>query len=279
MIAALIAAIGNAVESIFDKVIVGEKNMTGLVLFKLSMLFTAIWTAIPTFIWGSFQPNFFTPKYLLLFSGLLFAGLSQNILYYLALEKKDICEVEPIILLSTPMTIILAMAIFPSERSLTLIIASFVATAALLFSRLEKKHLDFDKYSWFLLGSGVFCAIEAILIRYMLAVTNAVSLYGIRTASLALLLYLLFRGIKTNKTNTKGAIQVFLNSGITSIYFVARFFAIASIGIVKSSLILLLGPVIILLFSKIFLKERIPLKRAFGDAVVLACVAVISLVG
>lgn len=277
MIAAFISAICSAVAILFGKVITGEKNMSGPVLMKLQMLFVAACMSVPAIFWGFLQPDFFTIKYILLFAALIAVGAAFNILYYTALDNKNVCEIEPIAMLVTPATVMLAMIMFPGERNTTLLVISVIATVALLLSRFEKGHLDFDKYSWMLIGFVLLSAIEAVLIKYLLGVMNAVSLYGIRAVFLAIVFFLIFRSIRINKVNKKESVQIFANSIITSVEHVAKFFAIGMVGIVNSSLILLLGPIIILIFSKIFLKEKISLKRGIGDAVILMCIVAIVL--
>jgi len=279
MLAAFISAISKAFEVLFDKFIVGEKNMTGLILLKIQMLFIALFMVIPTIVWGLILPIFFTPQYLLLFVALVIISLSNNLLYFTALSKKSVCEVEPIALISTPMTIFLAMAIFPSERNLFVVIIAIIATVALLLSRLEKKHLDFDKYSWMLMAHNLLVAFEAIVVKDLLLATNAVSLYGIRTAAIAIVLFLFFRKIKVNKLSKLEYAQNFINGGVTSVEFVARYIAIGMIGIVNSALIFLLGPILILIFSRIFLKEKITLKRGIGDAIIIICIGALVIFG
>lgn len=279
MLAALISAVSKAIEILFAKVIVGEKNMTGLKVLKIQMFFISILMIIPVLIWGSILPIFLTPEYILLFIALVAVGLLNNLLYFTALSKKNVCEVEPIAMLATPITIFLAMLVLTTERNPILLVIALIATAALLLSRIEKKHLDFDKYSLMLMGHNILIAFEAILVKELLVATNAISLYGIRTALIALILFLLFKKIKVNKLSKKEYAQTFINSGITSVEFVAKFIAIGLIGVVNSSLILLLGPILILVFSKIFLKEKITLKRGLGDLVILLCIGAMILLG
>jgi len=277
MFTAFISAISNSVAMIFSKVIVSEKNMSGTVFLKVQMLFLTIFMVVPAIIWGSLQSNFFTPKYIVLFIVLITIGVILNILFFTAFSKKKLCEVEPIMLLSTPMTIVLAMIIFPGERSLVLLVISAIAITALLVSRFEKKHLDFDKYSWMIIGFDILCAVEATIIKDLLVVMNATSLYFFRVAFIAIILFLVFRKVKINKVNKKELVQTFVNSGFISIEHVAKFFAIGMIGIVNSSLIILLGPILVLVFSKIFLKEKISLRRGIGDSIVVMCIGAIIL--
>jgi drug/metabolite transporter (DMT)-like permease len=90
---------------------------------------------------------------------------------------------------------------------------------------------------------------------------------------LAILLAVFYRKVNIKKVNKKEYGQMFLNGIFSSVEYVAKFFAIASIGIVKTSLVMLVAPIIILVFSKMFLKEKITMKRGIGDLIIIICVA------
>lgn len=277
MITAFISAIGNAISILFGKYIVHEKNMSGLLLLKVQMLFVAVCMIIPTLVWGIVEPEFFTSKYIWAYVATIILGVAFNIIYYTVLSKKNISEIQPITILATPTAIIMAMVIFPEERNLAVLAISAVATGALLLSRLEKGKLKFDKYSWLLIIFNILYAIETILIKYLLDVTNAFSLYGSRVMILALMFFIILPHIKVNKISKKSLGHISINSAITAIEHTTKFFAISAIGIINSSMILLLGPIIILIYSRIFFKEKISLRRGIGDAIIIICIAVIVL--
>ena len=278
MISAFISAIFNAIGVTFDKLIVSSKYMSGLSMIKLRLFYISILMIIPIVFFGSLQPDFFTPKYILIFVALVINDLVLNLLFYSVLRKKKLSEIEPITLLATPMTMFFAMLIFSSERSPSILIISIIATLALLISRFERKHLNFDKYSWLLIGFCITSAIEVILMKYLLGVSNAISIYGLRTVCIVIILFLFFRKIKINKIKPKEKSKIFLNSIFGSIELVTRLYAISMIGIVNSSIIFLLGPIFVLLFSKIYLKEKITVRRGIGDAVIIACVFAVILI-
>ncbi len=275
MLAAIINTICNATGVFLGKIISSQKNMSGLILMKLQMLFVAVIMLVPVFVWGSFKTDIISWKYVLLFGALVVVGVIQNILFFSTLRKKNLCEIEPITILVTPTTIVLAMLLFPDERNLFLLAVSAVATIALIVSRFDKGKLDFDKYSWRLVAFDIVYAIEAILIKYLLGVTNAVSLYGMRTAFIAVILFLVFTNIKVDKVKTKDAGKILFNSMVTCAENIARLIAISTIGIVNSSLIFLLSPVIVIILSRTFLKEKITVKRGIGDIVILVCVVTV----
>lgn len=277
MFSAFISAIGNAISILFGKYISGQKNMSGLLLMKTQMLFVGACMIIPTIIWGVVQPEFFASNYIWAYIATIVLGVIFNIIYFTVLTKKDISEIQPITILITPTAILLAMIIFPEERNLTVLIVSGIATIALLSSRFEKGKLNFDKYSWLLILFNILYAIETVLIRYLLDVTNAFSLYGSRALVLALIFFIILPKIKTNKINKKELTHISINSIVTAIEHTTKFIAISAIGVINSSLILLLGPVLIMLYSRILFKEKISLRRGIGDAIIIICIAVIVL--
>lgn len=279
MLSAFMSAIAQAIEVLFDKVIVGEKGMSGLVLFKIQVTFVALIMIIPMMLGGSLLPDFFEFNYLLLFTVLIIVGVTRNILYFTALGNKKMSEIEPVVLMSTPLTVFLAMIMLPDERNFALLLIAIVATLALMFSRLEKKHLDFDKYSWILMGANLLIAVEVIIVKNMLTVMNAVTLYGIRTAMMAIVLFVLFRNIKIINLSKKEYFQTFTTGIIACIEYVTKFISIGVIGVVNSALVILLAPILILVFSMIFLKEKVTLKRGIGDVVIILCIIAIVLIG
>ena len=103
MISAFISAIFNAIGVTFDKLIVSSKYMSGLSMIKLRLFYISILMIIPIVFFGSLQPDFFTPKYILIFVALVINDLVLNLLFYSVLRKKKLSEIEPITLLATPM--------------------------------------------------------------------------------------------------------------------------------------------------------------------------------
>lgn len=260
------------VEVLFDKIVLKDKRITGTKLMYFQLLFIAIWAIVPFLLWGHLDQQFFTPTYLTIFAAMILIAIIGNFTYFYSLSKANVCELEPISLLSAPISALLATIIFPSERSPMLFFVILVAVFALIFSRVEKHHLDMNRYSFLMFVHALCVAVEILIIKVMITVSNPVGLYTTRVWVMMLLLTPFF--IRSFSGITKKEYRdISLIGGITAFEYFARYIAIDQIGVVKSSLIFLIGPILILLFSNLYLKETITTRRALGDAVIIGCVA------
>lgn len=271
MIFAILSALGNASNVLGSKLIFREKEVNFRNYLSITMIFIFLLANILFFI---FQPGFpvFTPKIILLFSAMVVLAFGFNSLYFYSLSKADVCDVEQIDMTRPLFTVLLAAAIFPSERNGIAIILTVIAASALIFSRLEKHHLKPSKTTLAMFGYVFLVAIETQIVKVLLEVFNPISFYLLRVGLLSILFYFFLKpNVKELKKKEIG--QFFLMSFVIAIEFLSRFFAIQTIGIVKTSLLFLLAPVIVLIFSKIFLKEKLTLKKIIADAIIVSCVA------
>lgn len=272
MFTAIFAAFANSAEVIYDKLVLREKGLSFKHLLTVSM--TAIFVVSLLFFpfLGKINNEFFSVKYIMLFIGILFVAFFYNIFYFKALEKIDLCDVEPFELLSRPVTVIMAALVFPSERSFFPLVFTIIASLALVFSRVEKRHFKVRKTTWLLIGFVALISIEAQLVKVVLEVLSPVALYSIRVGILSIIFWLLLKP-RINKGNRKEVISILPLGIITFAEYIARFYSIIYFGIVQTSLFLLLSPVITLLFSKLLLKENLTLKKAIADMIIIICVA------
>jgi drug/metabolite transporter (DMT)-like permease len=63
-----------------------------------------------------------------------------------------------------------------------------------------------------------------------------------------------------------------LIGAIWVVYRVATYYGYLKIGVISTTLILMLGTVFIYIFAKIFLKEKINTRNIISSAIILACV-------
>jgi drug/metabolite transporter (DMT)-like permease len=128
-----------------------------------------------------------------------------------------------------------------------------------------------------LVGFIFLISIENLLVKIILPVISPVTLYGLRVAILSILFFLFLRpkvkGVRRNQY-----LEMFIIGSFTAIEYIFHYYAIGYIGIVQTALISLLGPVLILFFSKFFLKEKLTLKKALADAIIILCVAAVYLI-
>ncbi len=273
MIFAIINMFANSAESILDKVILKTKNITYKQFLPFSM---AILFIIGLFVFpflGRVDIEFFTTKYLLLFILETFVAYFYNVFFFYSLKKEELCDVEPFVLLDRPVTVIMAALLFPSERSLWPLVLTLIAAFALILSRLKRKHfkIGFKKTTLALVGFIFLLSLEAQLAKVLLEVMSPVGFYLFRTGLLTVIFWIVFRP-KISKLPSFEKRNILATGLITYIEYIARFYAIIYLGIVQSTLILLLSPLLTLTFSKVYLKEHFTFRKAMADFIILGCV-------
>ena len=271
MLNAFLAAIMNPLEVVGSKLSMQRLKINYAAFASVEMAFIFFIGVIPFLIWGKIDDAFFTPKYLLYFSAIVFFGFLHNFFYFRSLSKEELCNIQPIAMLEPLTAVILAAAIFPSERNWPVFGLAIVASVALLLSKIEKHKLKFSKYSLTMLGYVICSATEGIFIKLTLGPINPVALYVLRVGVITALLLSYFRP-NLRVFGEQRIFSLFSIAAIVLIEFSSRYAAIEKIGIVQSSLIFLLGPVLVLLASRFYLKEKFTLKMALADIVILLCI-------
>lgn len=272
MIQAVISAIANAFEVVTSKIIISDDNVGFRAFTSLSMVFVFMFTLVPFFFIGQFDTSKLNGFYGILLATLCLVAFGYNLLYFYSLSAEEVCDVEPFALLHYPVAILFAAAIFPSERNWPVLAFALVACTVLILSRIEKKHLVLNRYFFAMMGFVVLIAIESSLVKELLNVFSPAALYSLRTGVVAVFL-MIFLSPNLSKLRKAQVLKVSANSILTVINYVFAYYAISKIGVVKSSLIFLLGPILVLLFSKLWLKENLTFKKVLADLVIIMCVA------
>ncbi|PIZ00536.1 hypothetical protein COY62_02095 [bacterium (Candidatus Howlettbacteria) CG_4_10_14_0_8_um_filter_40_9] len=271
MFNALLSSFSNETEVILDKTIMSKDKVKFISFMSLCMFFVFLITTSLFPIFGQVDMRAFTPKYLLSFGAVILIAFLYNYLYYYSLSHEDVTEVEPLAMTHSIIAVVLATLIYPSERDYLVFMLAIIAATALFISRIEKKHISFDKYALAMLGFATLFAVETLFLKGLLAVYSPVALYCFRTGMLVLLFFIFFRP-KIRDLRVRKIKSIFLDAMSVSLQYVTLYFAYSRIGIVRTSLIVTLGPFLIFVFSFIFLKEKIVVKKLLADAVILACV-------
>lgn len=277
MLNAFVAAFSNAVEIILDRTIMTKEKVTFIAMMSLNMFFVFVFTSALFPFLGTVDLVAFTPKYLIPFGAMIAIAYAYNYLYYYSLKHEKIVEVEPLAMTHGLLSVLLAALIFPSERHVIVFPLAIVAALALIFSRIEKHHIRFDRYAFSMLGFAFLFAVETLFLKQLLLVYSPLALYAIRTGILSLLFFIFLRP-KLKRLNRFNVFSIFGTAFVVSVQYVALYFAISKIGLVRTSLISMVGPFLVFVFSMIFLKERMVAKQIVADIIILACVAASALV-
>jgi drug/metabolite transporter (DMT)-like permease len=157
------------------------------------------------------------------------------------------------------------------EREPRLLAPALIVSLTLTLTYLKSHHLDFKRYGRWLILAVMLMALEAVIIKLLLAVYSPAGLYFIRTLLLALVFTLThppeLKGI------TKGQWQGILGVGVFgTIFKIVQYTAYSKVGMVITTMILVLSPFLVLLADRLILKERLRLKYILGMVVIGATI-------
>jgi drug/metabolite transporter (DMT)-like permease len=272
MISAFIAALGSASEVIIGKFILSKEKMPFKSFIALQCVAIFFVTVFLYFFFGEVNFSAITPVHYLVFFAIIVIAYIYNYLYAYAFKNGKVCDVEPLVMIHPLITMLLAATFYPDERNYKVLIPALVAGAILAYSRIERHHLRVNKYSLAAIAFALLIATETTLVKYMLEVFSPVGFYTIRIGILSVLFLVALRP-NLRKVEPKVSLQLVFNGAIIAIEYILIYVAIGQIGLVNTSLIFLLSPVLILFISNIIFKEKMGKKKAIADAIILACIA------
>ena len=277
----IIAAVLQAGSSTLDKVVlsvrrIDYKTYTG-VSFPLIFVFTLV-------IFLIFRP----PLHIGLFAGsvglliLLSIVLStiNNLLFYRALDEDTLGEMQIIRLVRNIPIILFAGIIFTDERNLFVILPAMIASVVVIWSHWEHHHFELAKKTkLFVIWSLIYAPIGAAIIKSILVLWNPISLELIRSGAIALFLVPLFFGSIIKNISPKAFLLLIGTNILTAIAWILFYFSYQHSGIIYTTLVFSLQPLLVYLASLILLKEKLQPKKALAFVVVLVSIAVAQFIG
>lgn len=267
----LAAAFATAAGLVYDKVILSRFKLDYRV-FTVFLFFFLFLVTIPVALWwGRADAAIFQPVYLIMLFWVVSLAVIWNLLLYHAVAKEKLIEIE-LIFMTTPLVIVLLAFLFlPAERDLRIFLPAILATLALLWAHLKKHHLDFSKQQKGLLVAIILIGLETILVKKLLAVYSPPLLYLARSGLIFLVLLLFLRAPKW-KIKTRAAGGIFRVAIVGMAQMILTYFGYQLAGVSLTTLVLVLAPVLIYLFSVVFLKEKLTPKHIVSFAIILASI-------
>jgi len=215
-------------------------------------------------------------KNVLIFSMVIIASIVANLLAFYSLKWERITNIEPARMLEPLFVIILAILFsFFSvlyEKNLNVVIPALIAGSALVFSHIKRHYLEFNKYFLAAIAGSFLFALELVLSRLILDLYSPLSFYFLRCSAIFLISFVIFRpSLKNVKTKVKK--EIFLIGFLWVVFRLALYYGYINLGIITTTLIILLAPIFIYLFAWKFLKEKLDWKNITAAIIILGCVA------
>lgn len=272
MLEAIIASLGYAGGVVADKFILSKYRVPVMRFIPLLFIWLAIITAVFLPRWGSFDlATLENWRYIALFIAMIVTAVVWNILYYQGIQKEDLHEFELIMLLSPLVTIIFATIFLKSERSWGIFIPGIIAASALLATRYRRHHMAITKTAWRTIIAMALFSFESILIKELLGAFSPVALYFVRTAVIAIVFTVLYRPKLLAMPRNAFAL-VILSAIFGVVQMVLKFYGFSNLGVVETTMILVLGPFLVYIASSAFFKEHYHKRDILAAAVVVLCI-------
>lgn len=269
----ILSAVLESFANISDKLNLNNNKISGITFTAILFLFMGI-LCLPLLYF--FRPASISLLTVIVLGIIIAISFFQNYLFYMGLANKHLNRLQPILDSLPIISILLASIIYPSERNPFILLLGIITSTALFYSHLDKNELNkfefkFDKYSAAVFLSVLLMAILQLAYKYILIYVSPMFLYGVRATGVAIILLILVRpsvkGIKRNQY------ALFILSAILySVSNLLLYLSINKIGISLTAIVVSISPVVIYLFSPIFLKEKLSLNRIIGSFVIICCV-------
>ncbi len=272
MFEVIIASLGYAGGVVADKFVLCKYRVPVMRFLPLQFLWLAIITGVFLGRWGSIEWSaVLNWKIILLFILMIVVAVVWNVLYSQGIQKEDLHEFELIMLLSPLITIVFATLFLPAERDWGIFIPGIVATGVLLATRFRGHHVRIGKVAWRTILAMILMSLESILIKELLGAFSPVTLYFVRTLVIAIIFLVMFRPKLLSMHRNAFALAI-LSAMFGVIQMVLKFYGFQSLGVIETTMILVLGPFLVYIASSAFFKERLYKRDLFAATVVVLCI-------
>ncbi|MDO8623362.1 MAG: DMT family transporter [archaeon] len=280
-----LGAIALATGTIFEKIILAKRKVDMKLYLTISFFLVSVFLLPFIYFFWKLTPEAFEIKNILIFISVVICAISGNLLFYYSIRWEKVTNTEPARMLEPLFTIFLAIifsfivtsGIYESDKKI--LIPAIIASVALIFSHLKKDHLVFNKYFIAAIFSSLAFALELIMSRLILDYYSPFTFYFFRCVSICLIGLIIFRpkfsGLKKIKISTK--LMILATAAVWITYRAVIYYGYLSLGIVFTTLMIMIGPVLIYLFAFIFLKEKITLRNIIAGVIILGCILYASL--
>jgi len=215
-------------------------------------------------------------KNIVIFGSVIIFSIIANLFTFYSMKGEKVSNLEPAKILEPLLVIILAIVFsffFENlyERNLKVVIPAIIAGAALIFSHIKKHHLSFNKYFLAAMIGSFFFALELVITRLILDFYSPISFYFLRSSAVLLISLAIFRP-KLKQANKTVRLQIFITGLVWVAYRVLIYYGYLNLGVIFTTLLIMLGPIFIYAFAHIFLKEKIKLRNIIAALVIIGCI-------
>jgi drug/metabolite transporter (DMT)-like permease len=223
------------------------------------------------------SPEALTLKSIIIFAVVILFSILANLFTYYSMKWEKVTNLEPAKVLEPLLVILLAIVFsffMPAlyDKNTAVIVPAIIAGLALIFANVKKHHLEFNKYVIAAILGSFFFALELVTSILILNYFSPMTFYFIRAVSILSISLILFRPKMITKINNKLKLRMLLIGVFWVLYRVMLYYGYLNLGVIFTTLIIMLGPVFVYLFAWIFIKDRPGWKNLAASAVIIGCV-------
>jgi len=273
----ILGSLSLATGTILEKIVLKKKSIN-IKTYQTAVFFSIIFAMLPfLFFFWKLDAQAFELKNILIFSMIILSSLIANLFIFYSLKWEKITKLQPARMLEPLMVILLAI-IFSFfidgnlyERNLKIIIPALIASIAIIFPNLKKHHLYMNKYIVAAIIGSFFFALELIISRLILNFYSPITFYFLRCSTIFLISLIIFKP-NIKKIDKKSRWIILITGAIWAIYRIVIYWGYLNIGIIFTTLMIMLGPIFIYIFAYKFLKEKLNWKNIVSALIIIACV-------
>ena len=272
-----LGAISLAAGTILEKIVVKRKNID-IKFYQTAIFFVIMLVMLPfIYFYWKFDPQALQPLNIIIFSLVIIFSLLANWFVFYSVKGENVSNLEPAKMIE-PLFVVLLAILFSFfidsgmyEKNLKIIIPAIIAGLALILSHIKRHHLKFNKYFLSAILGSFFFALELVISRLILDYYSSLTFYFLRCAFIFLFSLIIFRPkmIQMDKTLTS---YIFITGIFWVLYRVIIYYGYVNLGIIFTTLIIMVSPIFIYLFAHIFLKENLSWRNIIASIIIIGCV-------
>ncbi len=271
----ILAAVLQAGSFTLDKVIlsirrVGYKSYLGvsfsMLWFSSLVLFLIFRPPLP--------PELFTGYYAWLLVLSVISTILSNVIYYRALASDHLVELQAIDLLKNIPIILFSSILFVDERNPVFIVSAIIATTVVIWAHWDGRHFKIARRTFtFLLWTIGVAPLSIAMLKPLLAVWDPIAFLFVRDGAVAIFFWFLFSGaMRRAPVSAYG--YFFLTNLLTMTSWVLFIISYKRSGIVYTTLLFSIEPLLVYFAAVVFLKEKLAWKKATAFLIVLVTIIV-----
>jgi len=262
--------------TILERILLRKKKL-GIKLYQTASFLAIVLLMIPLlyFFW-KFDSGALGLKNILIFFGIIAVAVVANFFSLYSIQGEKVSITEPARILE-PLFVILLTMIFGlfivgfQESNAKIMIPALIAAIAVIFPHIKKEHLHFNKYFIAAIFGSLFFALELVLSKLILEFYSPITFYFLRGLFVFIASFILFKP-KLKSLDKKVSLNILFIAGIWIIYRIAVYFGYLNYGIIFTTLITMLAPIIIYFLASKFLKEKLNWKNIISSVIIVTCV-------